>query len=164
MIIGVIAALVVGLLLGYGWGRQMSGAADISMTDEQPTTAATNTTATNKLLGSQGEQTTGTVAQGNAVAVLNQAAGTSVMLKSVTLTEEGWVAIRDASGRTLGAALFSAGTHADVTVPLLRPTEAGQNYQALIYFDDGSKTFSLKTETIVLNPDGSVAGGSFNTN
>ena len=59
-------------------------------------------------------------------------------------------------------ALFPAGEQYDVSVPLLRATEAGQNYQALIYFDDGTKTFNLKTETIVLNPDGSVAGATFN--
>jgi hypothetical protein len=83
------------------------------------------------------------------------------MVTSATLSQEAWIAIRDASGRTLGAALFPAGPQSNVSVPLLRATASGESYQALVYFDDGTKTFNLKTETIVLNADGSVAGTTF---
>lgn len=158
VIIGVVLALIVGLSLGYGWGRQTSGAGDMVMSDES---VATTATSTGKLLGSNGTAIAGTVAEGNSVTVVDQPAGMNVRIKSVTLSEEGWVAVRDGSGITLGAALFPTGTHTDVSVSLLKPTRAGQSYQALIYFDDGTKTFNLKTESIVLDPDGSVAGATF---
>ena len=85
----------------------------------------------------------------------------SVAVASATLSDEGWIAVRDSEGKTLGAALFAPGTYENVSVPLLRATSAGETYQVLIYFDDGTKTFNLHTETIVLNPDGTVAGTTF---
>lgn len=163
VITGVVIALIIGLLLGYGWGRQMGGAANMMMSSEVPAATSTSTTSAGAtLLGSSSKPVSGTVAEGNSLTVANQSAGMSVKISSVMLSQEAWIAVRDSNGITLGAALFPAGTRADVSVPLLKPMQAGQNYQALIYFDDGSKTFSLKTETIVLNPDGSVAGATFN--
>jgi len=162
VIIGVILALIVGLLLGFGAGRQTSGmGGETAMSDNTPATTTKNSAGTT-LYGAQKVPVTGVVSEGNSVSALDQSAGKKILLKSVMLSQEAWVAIRDSSGKTLGAGLFSAGVHYDVSVSLLRATEAGQNYQALIYFDDGSKTFNLKTETIVLNPDGSVAGSTFN--
>lgn len=161
MIIGVVIALVVGLLLGYGWGRQMGGAGDIVMSDQVAATSTAATSSASDLMGSGNAPVTGVVAEGDSLTLAGQPAGMSVAVKSVTLSQESWVAIRDSSGITLGAALFPPGTHTDVSVPLLKATEAGQSYQALIYFDDGTKTFNLKTETIVLNADGSVAGTTF---
>ncbi len=163
VIIGVVLALIVGLLLGYGWGRQTGGAAEtMSTTEVAGTSTGEMRTSGTGLTGSTGGAVTGTVAEGDSVSVVDQPAGMDVAIRSVTLTQAGWVAVRDSKGTTLGAALFPAGTHSNVSVPLLKPTVAGGNYQALIYFDDGTKTFNLKTETIVLNPDGSVAGSAFN--
>lgn len=102
-------------------------------------------------------------ASGESVSVADQAAGETVRVSSVTLSERGWVAIRDDSGRTLGAALFPAGTQTDVSVPLLRATEGKQHYQVLLYFDNGDKQFDLHTDTLVVNSDGSVAGTTFTT-
>jgi hypothetical protein len=101
------------------------------------------------------------IANGESVTVANQSAGTKVMVKSVNLSQEGWVAIRDKTGVILGAALFPAGTQTNVEVPLLRATTAGSRYQVLLYYDDGNKNFNLHTETLVENADGSVAGTMF---
>lgn len=161
VVIGVVVALVVGLLIGYGWGRQSAGGAGVMMSTKAVATTTVATTSS-KLIGSTKAPTNTVVAEGNSVNVVSQAAGMSVAVRSVSLSEEGWVAIRDSSGATLGAALFAPGTHSDVSVPLLKPMQSGNSYQALIYFDDGTKTFDLNTETIVLNPDGSVAGATFN--
>lgn len=98
---------------------------------------------------------------GEAVSVANQASGTEVAVSSVTLSQPGWVAVRDSGGRTLGAAWFDAGTHADVSVPLLRGTESGQNYQVLMYADDGDHQFDFHTDILITNADGSVAGTTF---
>lgn len=164
LIIGVVLALIVGLLLGYGWGRQNSGAGGIVMSPKLEATTSTKTMSGDaQLLGSKSVPSTAVVAEGDSVSVVTQPAGTNVRVRFVMLSQEGWVAIRNAQGITLGAALFAPGDHTNVSVPLLKSTVAGQNYQALIYFDDGTKTFNLKTETIVLNPDGSVAGTTFNT-
>lgn len=104
------------------------------------------------------------IAEEDAVLVADQLTGESVSVMSVTLSKPGWVAIRDERGWTLGAGWFDAGTHANVSVPLLRATEAGQRYQALLYIDTlGDHTFDLHGETLVTNPDGSVAGTTFVT-
>jgi hypothetical protein len=98
---------------------------------------------------------------GEAVSVGDQPAGSYVMVKSVTLPQMGWVAVRDSSGRTLGAARFEAGTYSAVQVPLLRNTVSGEHYQVLLYIDDGDKVFDLHKDTLVMNADGSVAGTTF---
>ena len=98
---------------------------------------------------------------GKALSVQDQPAGSFVVVSSATLPQAGWVAVRDASGRTLGAAWLSAGTHQAVQVPLLRNTVAGGTYQVLIYSDNGDKVFDLHGDTLVMNSDGSVAGASF---
>lgn len=160
VIIGVIVALVIGLLIGYGVGRGVRVGDE--MTEHATSTSSTAATSSiQHLLGGTMTSAPTVVAEGNSVSVEDQPAGMSVMLASATLSQEAWIAVRDSMGRTLGAALFPAGTQKDVTVPLLRTTSAGENYQVLVYFDDGTKTFNLKTETIVLNPDGTVAGATF---
>lgn len=95
------------------------------------------------------------------IAVKDQLAGSTVTVDSVTFTQTGWVAIRDDRGWTLGAARFEAGTHDAVEVPLLRATEAGQRYQALLYIDDGDGKFDLDKEILVTRSGGSVAGMTF---
>jgi hypothetical protein len=102
-------------------------------------------------------------ASGESVTVQDQAAGESVQVASVRLSETSWIAVRDENGKTLGAALFPAGTQTDVSVPLLRATEAGQHYQALIYVDNGDHQFDLHADTLIVNADGTVAGTAFNT-
>ena len=85
----------------------------------------------------------------------------SIQVKKASLVQIGWIAVRDGNGRTLGAGRFEPGVHADVEVPLLRTTEAGQSYQALIYVDDGDKEFDLHKDILVTKDDGSVAGDIF---
>lgn len=104
-----------------------------------------------------------TTSDGEAVSVSDQQAGETVMLDSVTFSETGWVAIRDDRGWTLGAKRFEPGTYSDVAMTLLRATEAGQRYQALLYIDDGDKQFDFKKEILVTRSDGSVGGMMFST-
>lgn len=88
----------------------------------------------------------------------------SVVVASVTLNQSSWIAIRDESGSILGAGLFPAGTQTDVSVPLLRGTEAGQHYQVLIYVDDGNKQFDFHKDALLTGADGSVVGTTFAAN
>lgn len=164
VIVWVVVALLVGFALGFGSGRQTAPGSGSPIAAESSSTSASTmaTSAGAYLLGSsETAPASGVVAEGNSVSVADQPAGMNVTVESLMLSQAGWVAVRDASGVTLGAALFPAGSHTGVSVPLLEPTEAGQTYQVLIYFDDGTKTFNLKTETIVLNMDGTVAGATF---
>lgn len=95
------------------------------------------------------------------VQVADQPAGMEVKVSSLALSEMGWVGIRDDEGRVLGAGRFDAGNFADVTVPLLRATVAGDSYQALLYVDDGDRAFDLKKDALIIGPDGDVAGTNF---
>ncbi len=98
------------------------------------------------------------------VSVVDQSAASSVAVASVSLGQDGWVAVRDADGRILGAGWFPTGTQTDVSVPLLRATAAGQHYQILLYTDDGDKLFDFHKDMLVANSDGSVAGTTFTAN
>ena len=48
-------------------------------------------------------------------------------------------------GNALGAARFDKGEHSGV-VGLLRPTEPGVTYRAVLYRDNGDKEFNLDTD------------------
>lgn len=82
-------------------------------------------------------------------------------VSSATLSQTGWVAVRDSGGRVLGAARLDAGVHEAVQIPLLRNTVSGEHYQVLLYTDDGDKAFDLHIDALVMNSDGSIAGAAF---
>lgn len=98
---------------------------------------------------------------GEVISVASQPAGETVAIASVTLSQTGWVAVRDERGWTLGASRFDAGTYSNVSVELLRATEAGGRYQVLLYHDDGDRAFDVKKESLVTHTDGTVSGVMF---
>ena len=166
----VIAVIVLLIVLVGGWfvtsharpgmvaGDEMTMGTTTSNTMNNSQTSGASTMSTSTL----GISAQTTMADGNAVTVANQAAGAKVMISALTVSKLTWVTVRDSSGKTLGAALFPMGTHTDVSVSLLRKTVAGQSYEVLLYFDNGQKSFNLKEETLVENPNGTVAGATFN--
>jgi hypothetical protein len=121
---------------------------------------ATSTSAAPAASSAQMTQAT-TAGSGESVEVYDQAAGKKVAVQSLTLNQPSWVAVRDASGRILGAGWFPAGTQKNVSVSLLRATAAGQRYQVLLYADDGDRKFDLHKDTLLTEADGSVAGTTF---
>ena len=159
VIVGIIVVLIV-IGAWYLGTAYKPGAMTGSMSSSTPTTSTSGTNTTGTGSTTTGTPSTVTVG-GEAISVQDQPAGSYVMVASVTLSQDGWVAVRDGNGRTLGAGWFAAGAHEAVQVPLLRNTEAGETYQALIYADNGDKVFDLKSDTLVMNADGSVAGASF---
>lgn len=166
-IIGVLVLVI--LLLGWwalahrGTTAPQGDTTDTAMDDGtlsgEGSTGAMNDEATTSAPAQQGTATT--VGAGESVSVADQSAGDSVAVASVTLSQPGWVAVRDTNGRTLGAAWVPAGTHTAVTVPLLRGTTAGESYQVLLYADNGDHQFDLHADTLITNADGSVPGTTF---
>ncbi len=88
----------------------------------------------------------GTVPTGDyALAVSDQPPGVSVTLGMITLAADGWVVIHEEEsgkpGHILGARRFSAGMNQSGSVELLRPTEEGRVYFAMLHADDGDRQF-----------------------
>lgn len=85
----------------------------------------------------------------SAIVVHNQNAGLSVSVSKAELPEDGWVVIHEGTasqiGNALGAARFDRGAHGGV-VELLRATEPGILYRAVLYRDNGDREFDLDSD------------------
>lgn len=117
--------------------------------------------------GNQDTRTTsGVVLSGkNTVDVENQSAGNIVTISSVELNQMGWVVVHEdvggKPGNVLGAALVFAGEHNAVSVELLRKTEKGKTYYAMLHTDDGDKAFDLKKDRPIADSTGANIQISF---
>ncbi len=96
-----------------------------------------------------------TAAESGAVSIADQPAGSSVTVESVTVPPPGvWVAVREMNGSDLGNVLGAVrvtGPRSNVTVPLLRATEAGSTYAVELYRDDGNDEFNLSTDSVYVD-------------
>jgi len=74
---------------------------------------------------------TSTLETNDSVTVMNQAAGDTVQVTDVSLTNSAWIVVYDnnagAPGNTLGA-IIAIPSEGEVSVPLLRPTISGHTY------------------------------------
>ena len=163
IIVGVIL-FVIGALIGFGVDRvymRRKSAEGSQQTDQkvsessqekagpnpitdQGTSMATDITVPASLTGqasASGNQ--------NSVSVEDQKPGNTVAIKSVTLGTVGWVVIHDAAsgkpGHILGAHRFNAGTYTG-QVELLKETEEGKVYYAMLHADNGDKQFDYRTD------------------
>lgn len=164
-----VAVLAVILLVVFAWdlGRKqalnslLAGEAtypdSVSVTEYPPSDSGNAKTGK----GSVGKDALALVGTGDeSVHVADQPAGTEVKVSSLSLSETGWVGVRDGDGRVLGASRFDAGKFENVTVSLLRATVAGDSYQVLLYVDDGDREFDLHKDILISGPSG-VAGTNF---
>lgn len=91
------------------------------------------------------------LSESGAIAVVNQAAGSEVVVESVTVPPPGvWVAVREVSGGDLGnvlGAVRASGPRSSVSIPLLRATEPNLSYAVQLYRDDGDGVFDLATDS-----------------
>lgn len=90
------------------------------------------------------------------LSISDQPAGTEVIVSSVSVAPPGvWVAIHEESEEgTLLGVLGAARVRwqsTDVTVSLLRATEAGKNYIAVLYRDDGDDVFLLEKDSVYVD-------------
>lgn len=97
---------------------------------------------------------------GNVIIVNDQPAGNRVAIELITAKENGWVAIREdrdgKPGNILGAQFFSAGTQSGA-VDLLRATEGGKIYYAVLIGDDGDGQFDYTKDLPLLDDKTSVS-------
>ncbi|OGZ45863.1 MAG: hypothetical protein A3C84_03695 [Candidatus Ryanbacteria bacterium RIFCSPHIGHO2_02_FULL_48_12] len=113
-------------------------------------------------------KTMGSVLVGdNAIAVDEQSAG-DVVVSMVTLAEPAWVVIHEdrngAPGNILGAGWFPAGDNRNVSMTLLRKTEPGKVYYAMIHADAGAdKKFAKESDMPIKDPSGAVLMMKFST-
>ncbi len=103
----------------------------------------------------------------NAVEVNDQPAGDKVEVTMATLSKAGWVVIHEddngAAGKVLGARRYEPGIYL-AEVELLRPTESGKMYYAMLHLDDGDKEFNLSNDGPIKGEDGRVVMDSFKAN
>ncbi len=94
----------------------------------------------------------------NSVTVGDQFAGFTVTVDKAALDKDGWVVIEeDVDGKPLyllGASRRDAGSYENISVELLRNTEEGGTYYAVIYVDDGDKKFDHKIDLLATTADG----------
>lgn len=87
------------------------------------------------------------------IEVLDQDAGSRVFIKTISLNEKSWVAVReDVSGdmgNILGAVRLESGDHQNVEVELLRGTMAGGLYYVVVYKDNGDESFDHNFDSLV---------------
>ncbi len=98
------------------------------------------------------------------VTVEDQFAASTATVASAETDSSVWVVVREDKngiiGNILGAARVGMGTHSNVSVPLLRPTVAGQTYRVVLFRDNGDGTFDYKIDT-PLTANGTVISSAF---
>lgn len=139
-----LGGIAVGIVVTGGWFLSRENHMHMQQSDND---SAAATTTTNVLIP--------TTVDSGAVSVLNQGAGLSVSVASVTVPPPGvWVAVRELNGTDLGnvlGALFVSGPRSDVTIPLLRQTEPNETYAIELYRDNGDHTFNLSSDSVYVD-------------
>ena len=156
--IGVAVIVVVGLLAWWLFSKPAVDTASMATSTTQGTDstaiAASDTTDLSAVEGAMvTTDASMTTATNETVSVSDQPAGDSVRISSVTLSKAGWVAVRD-SLRIHGAAWLTAGTHENVSVPLLRNTTSGDKYSVVLYVDNGNKQFDMHADSLISGMSG----------
>jgi|GEM_PF-318264 len=167
----VFGALGVWLLEGNEGGEKKVPVEDIEEMISTTTTLGTSTenTATidttretTSVFGKRKEAIS--VEGNNAIKALDQAVGSTAEVTMITLSVPGWVAIHEdrdgALGNILGAARFEPGIHLG-EVELLRPMVSGGKYHAVLYQDNGDKSFDTSTDAPIKNSDAVVVESVF---
>ena len=140
---------VTAFLLGYGTSarivnRNRVGDTNVSKTAGDRTAASSLTdiaSATAELSGA------------NAIVAGDQPAGDAVAIE-VNADKTSWAVIHEDAagkpGKILGAQIFPAGKHLG-SIVLLRSTEAGKKYYAMLHTDDGDRAFDYTTDLPLTN-------------
>ena len=110
----------------------------------------------------------------NSIEAADQSASNHVRVAAVTLTEEGWIVIHEdrdgAPGNILGAAWLPAGVYQEKDIELLRATETGKRYYAMLHREGKGETelatehtFDIERDMPLQDARGTVIMASFET-
>jgi len=148
----VIVAFIIGVIIGYaGTGFFIKG----------PVAKTAGDVATEK---NKDELSGAALSAQNAILVRDQKAGINVEIEFVNLENTGWVVINESDngipGNALGAQLFDPGLSSGI-VELLRGTEDGKIYHAMIRQDDGDRAFDLTKDFLLTDTDGNPVSAEF---
>lgn len=143
-----IVAFFIGLVIGlggyYAWDNLPQNA-DAEQNGQRTETENSNGRNNNNTQQEDEQNGNGVELGANSVQAPDQPAGLRVIIDKLTVDQNSWVAIHEdidgVPGNILGAARFDAGEYEDEVVNLLRNTEEGSTYYAMIYADDGDKEF-----------------------
>lgn len=121
-------------------------------------------TVTDKSIKDGGTQDESAISGTEGVSVDDQPAGFKVVVNMVTFAKTGWLVVHEDSGgvpgKILGARRYDAGIFLG-EVELLRQTEVGKTYYAMLHTDDGDKQFDSKVDLPILGLDARVIMDSF---
>lgn len=141
-----IIVFIVAFLLGYGTSarivnRNRAGAPTAQETIRMDTV---NSLADISAAGMEGI---------NTIVTDDQPAGVAVAI-TVKIEKESWIAIHEDAGgnpgKILGAQIFPAGEHMG-KIELLRGTEAGKKYYAMLHADNGDRVFDYRVDLPITN-------------
>ncbi len=142
-IIGAVIGILAGFSLGAYWYNVSPKRAE----------APEKTTNTETISNTDGKVTLSAVDESAMIAISDQQAGDVVLVNAVALGSQGWVAIREGNagqlGNILGARRIDAGAWSTIAVELLRGTEVGKAYFAVLYKDNGDGEFDHKTDSLI---------------
>lgn len=100
-----------------------------------------------------GPTTSAMWAEPNGVVALDQRPGSSVVISSLIVEQDGWVVIhKEAGGKpgpVLGETYVTAGEHSQVIVSLRESTMDGNTYYAMLHRDDGDRKFDISKDAAV---------------
>jgi hypothetical protein len=100
-----------------------------------------------------GPTTSAMWAEPNGVVALDQRPGTSVVVSSLIVEQNGWVVIHKESnggpGPVIGETYVEAGEYSQVNVSLRESTVDGNTYYAMLHRDDGDQRFDISKDAAV---------------
>ena len=141
--------LIAGAALGVAFSR--SGWSDLALTEPVPGPASSD-----GLPLAPDALTEGAYA----IAVNDQPPAITVRVSFVALAASGWVVVREESdgrpGVILGAKRFDPGTGQTGEVELLRATEEGRVYFAVLHADDGDRQFDHTKDQAITDAQGNA--------
>ena len=99
------------------------------------------------------------------ISVSRQIPGNVVLVKSLSMPINGWIAVHDDlngnPGKVLGAYYLPVGSYSHQLVPLLRGLEEGRSYFAVIHGDNGDKSFDFTVDQPLKDSAGAMQKATF---